>query len=105
MKRFAAFCVALFATASARADDPKDAKPLKAPFETLKTQHMAVQVKINGKGPYRLIFDTGAPVTLLNNKTARETGPERQCTSDRAGPARPTGAATGRPAGRSTLAR
>ncbi|MCI0463101.1 MAG: PDZ domain-containing protein [Gemmataceae bacterium] len=77
MKRLiAVVCVALFATVSARADEPKvtDAKPLKAPFDTLKTQHMAVQVKINGKGPYRLIFDTGAPVTLLNNKTARETG-------------------------------
>ena len=57
----------------ARADD---APPLPAnvPFEMLKSQHMAVQVKINGKGPYRLIFDTGAPVTLLSNKVAKEAG-------------------------------
>ena len=40
----------------------------------LKTQHMAVMVKINGKGPYRLIFDTGAPVTLISNKVAKEAG-------------------------------
>ena len=33
-----------------------------------------VEVKINGKGPYRLIFDTGAPVILLTNKLAREAG-------------------------------
>ena len=41
------------------------------PFELLKSGHMAVQVKINGKGPFRLIFDTGAPITLVNNKVAR----------------------------------
>ena len=35
---------------------------------------MAVQVKINGKGPYRLIFDTGAPTNLINNKLAKEAG-------------------------------
>jgi hypothetical protein len=50
------------------------AKPITVPFELLKSGHMAVQVKVNGKGPYRLIFDTGAPLTLVNNKLAREAG-------------------------------
>src|SRR5207253_7819976 len=36
--------------------------------------HMAVQVKVNGKGPYRLIFDTGAPIILVSNKVAKEAG-------------------------------
>jgi hypothetical protein len=58
--------------APARADDKIDPKPVVVPFELLKTQHMTIQVKINGKGPYRLIFDTGAPVTLINNKVAKE---------------------------------
>ncbi|MGH9676372.1 MAG: aspartyl protease family protein, partial [Candidatus Acidiferrum sp.] len=49
-------------------------KSVTVPFELLKTGHMAVQVKVNGKGPYRLIFDTGAPITLLNNKIAKEAG-------------------------------
>jgi hypothetical protein len=44
------------------------------PFELLKTKHMAIQIKINGKGPYRVIFDTGAPVMLLNTKIAKESG-------------------------------
>ena len=56
--------------APVRADE-KDSKPAAVPFELLKSQHMAVQVKINGKGPFRLIFDTGAPVTLLSNKVAK----------------------------------
>ncbi|MCS7045288.1 MAG: aspartyl protease family protein [Gemmataceae bacterium] len=60
-----------------RADDPADVKsadvkPAVVPFEMLKSQHMAVQVKVNGKGPFRLIFDTGAPFTLISNKVARE---------------------------------
>jgi hypothetical protein len=50
------------------------AKPLVIPFETLKSGHMAVMIKVNGKGPYRVIFDTGAPINLLNNKLAKEAG-------------------------------
>jgi hypothetical protein len=38
----------------------------------LKTGHITVMVKVNGKGPYKLIFDTGAPLTLVNNKVAKE---------------------------------
>jgi len=49
-----------------------DKKAVVVPFELLKSRHMAVQVKINGKGPYRLIFDTGAPVNLLNTKVGKE---------------------------------
>lgn len=44
------------------------------PLEVLKSKHVAIQVKVNGKGPYRLIFDTGAPVTLVSNRLAREAG-------------------------------
>src|SRR5690348_15641478 len=47
-------------------------QPIVVPFETLKSGHMAVKIKVNGKGPYRVIFDTGAPINLLNNKLAKE---------------------------------
>jgi hypothetical protein len=53
-------------------DDNLKAQPVTVPFELLKTQHMVIRVKINDKGPYRLIFDTGAPINLLNNKVAKE---------------------------------
>ena len=57
------------------ATDPKaDEKPVVVPFELLSSRHMAVQVKLNGKGPYRLIFDTGAPMNLINNKIAKDSG-------------------------------
>jgi Aspartyl protease/PDZ domain len=56
---------------AARAETPLS---VAVPFELLKTKHIVIQIKINGKGPYRVIFDTGAPVMLLNTKVARESG-------------------------------
>lgn len=44
------------------------------PFEMIVSNHMVVQTKINGKGPYSLIFDLGAPITLLTSKTAEAAG-------------------------------
>ena len=54
--------------------EKRDAKPIIVPFELLKSGHMAVMIKVNGKGPYRVIFDTGAPINLLNNRLAKEAG-------------------------------
>ena len=57
------------------ARDDQPVKPIVVPFELLKSKHMAVQVMINGKGPYRLIFDTGVNRDhSLNNKIAKEAG-------------------------------
>jgi hypothetical protein len=35
---------------------------------------MLVRAMINGKGPYRLIFDLGAPITLLSNQASEASG-------------------------------
>ena len=48
--------------------------PVVVPFKMLPSNHMVVELKLNGKGPYRFIFDLGAPVTLVNGKTAEESG-------------------------------
>lgn len=45
---------------------------VRVPLEILKTGHIVVSVKVNDKGPYRLLFDTGAPVTLISSKVATE---------------------------------
>ena len=63
------FCM-LTAAVGARADTPAPER-VTVPFHLLTTKHMVVQIKINGKGPYRVIFDTGAPFSLINSKTAR----------------------------------
>jgi|SRR5579871_6412723 len=76
----AVLCVGLivpFLIADQPAVKPLDkpaTKPVVVPFELLKSGHMAVMIKVNGKGPYRVIFDTGAPINLLNNKLAKEAG-------------------------------
>ena len=54
-------------------------KVVTVPFEMLQADklisgHLAVQVRINGKGPYRLVFDTGAPVILLSTRVGKEAG-------------------------------
>jgi membrane-associated protease RseP (regulator of RpoE activity) len=64
----------LLAPGAALARPPAPDKSVTVPFELLKSGHVAVMVKVNGKGPYRLIFDTGAPITLVNNKVAKSAG-------------------------------
>ena len=61
---------------AAWAQSPPAPKPTASvvPFEMLASNHMLVTAKINGKGPYRLIFDCGAPITLLSNKASESSG-------------------------------
>ncbi len=62
--------------------DPQEAPPIAkakakkaaVPFVMLPTNHMLVKARINGKGPYNLIFDLGAPITLLNNRASESSG-------------------------------
>jgi membrane-associated protease RseP (regulator of RpoE activity) len=61
---------------------PGEPKPAVVPFEIIGSKHMAVQIKINGKGPYRVIFDTGAPISLLSSKAATEAGLIKKASSN-----------------------
>jgi hypothetical protein len=54
--------------------DDRVSKPVDARFDLLATRHMVVKVTINNSGPYRMIFDTGSPVSILNTRTAKEAG-------------------------------
>jgi hypothetical protein len=67
---FCAFLCLFVAIPPVRADEA----PVKVPFELLTSRHLVIQAKINGKGPYRFIFDTGAPIMLLSRKVGREAG-------------------------------
>src|SRR3954469_9016655 len=50
------------------------ARGVAVPFQMLPSNHMVVQAKVNGKGPFRLIFDLGAPITLLSNRAGEAAG-------------------------------
>ena len=49
-----------------------DAKPQTVKFELVSSGHFIVKVMVNGKGPYNLIFDTGAPSSIITPKIAKE---------------------------------
>lgn len=66
---------ALAYVAPLRADSPPaEVPPVTVSFDLLPSRHLVVQAKVNGKGPYRMIFDTGAPILLLSRKVGREAG-------------------------------
>lgn len=82
MKRFVGFFFTLLLLPTLVAAQPEAKKqpakkePAKftVPFELIKTQHMVVSIKVNGKGPYKLVFDTGAPDSLVSAKIMKEAG-------------------------------
>ena len=49
---------------------PADAG-VSVPFTLLPSRHMLLSVKLNDTGPYNLIFDTGAPLNLVNTRVAK----------------------------------
>lgn len=51
-----------------------DNKAIVVPIELLPSRHFVVMVKLNDKGPYRLILDTGAPLTIINSRIAKDAG-------------------------------
>jgi hypothetical protein len=46
------------------------------PYRLTPTQHVLVRAKINGKGPFNFILDTGAPALFMVNKVAEKAGVE-----------------------------
>jgi hypothetical protein len=48
--------------------------PVVIPFELLSSGHIAIMAKVNGKGPYRFIFDTGAPTLVMSERVAKDSG-------------------------------
>jgi hypothetical protein len=74
-------CAALTAICLApplRADEPvkKDAKPIEVPYRTTIPKHILVRAKINGKGPFNFILDTGAPALFVSTAVCKKLGVE-----------------------------
>lgn len=72
----------LAAPALARDDEPAEAKDptvgqtYQVPYILSATNHFIVRVKLNGKGPFNLVVDTGAPALYLSTEAAGEAGLE-----------------------------
>jgi hypothetical protein len=78
MKRLSlalAFCLGL--TSFAQADDPPPkGQGIGVPYRRTDTQHILVRAKINGKGPYNFILDTGAPIMFVSTAVGKKLGLE-----------------------------
>jgi len=60
------------------ADEPAkaDAKPVEVPYRTTIPKHIMVRAKINGKGPFNFILDTGAPALFVSTAVCKKLGVE-----------------------------
>lgn len=73
-----AICCGL-APALAFAADPKPAElatKFEVPYKLTDTKHVLVRAKINGKGPFNMILDTGAPAVFITKPVAKKAGVE-----------------------------
>ena len=55
-------------------DAPKPATTFEVPYRLTDTKHVLVRVKLNGKGPFNFIIDTGAPALILTEAVAKKAG-------------------------------
>src|SRR5262245_3796339 len=74
MKYLVAWLATAFVASSIRADDPPSAaaKAFQVPYRLTATNHVMVRAKINGKGPFNFILDTGAPTLFVATAVARK---------------------------------
>jgi serine protease DegQ len=67
----------LFTVFPASADDTKTKKSLRSfeiPYRVAETKHVLIRIKLNGKGPFNFLVDTGAPAMIISDKLAAKTG-------------------------------
>jgi serine protease Do len=82
----AAAGLALTLTAALAFESPQEAKPPAAaadeqigrsfqiPYRLTETNHFLVRVRVNGKGPFNFLVDSGAPALYVATETAKKIG-------------------------------
>jgi len=56
------------------AQERDKAEAVRVPYQLTETKHILVRVKINDKGPFNFIIDTGAPILILGTEAAKKAG-------------------------------
>ena len=64
----------LLVGAARAARDPHVGESYKVPYRVTETNHFLVRVRIDGKGPFNFLVDTGAPALYISTETARKIG-------------------------------
>jgi PDZ domain/Aspartyl protease len=57
-----------------RAHDPQIGRSFQVPYRLTDTNHFLVRVRINGKGPFNFLVDSGAPALFIATETAKKIG-------------------------------
>jgi hypothetical protein len=58
----------------AKLSDPQVGRSFQVPYRLTDTNHFLVRVRINGKGPFNFLVDSGAPALFIATETARRIG-------------------------------
>ncbi len=62
------------APAQSPAKDPQIGQDFRVPYRRTLTNHYLVRVRINGKGPFNFLVDTGAPALFIGTEAAKKAG-------------------------------
>ncbi|HZW29970.1 MAG TPA: PDZ domain-containing protein [Isosphaeraceae bacterium] len=54
--------------------DPQIGQSFRVPYRLSDTNHFLVRVRINGKGPFNFLVDSGAPALFVATETAKKVG-------------------------------
>jgi serine protease Do len=58
----------------APARDPQIGRSFQVPYRLTDTNHFLVRARINGKGPFNFLVDSGAPALFISTETAKKIG-------------------------------
>ncbi len=58
----------------APAPDPQIGRSFQVPYRLTDTNHFLVRARINGKGPFNFLVDSGAPALFISTETAKKIG-------------------------------
>jgi PDZ domain/Aspartyl protease len=59
---------------AAGAADPQIGRSFDIPYRLTETNHFLVRVRLNGKGPFNFLVDSGAPALYVATETAKKIG-------------------------------
>jgi hypothetical protein len=58
----------------AKVKDPQIGRSFLVPYRLTDTNHFLVRVRVNGKGPFNFLVDSGAPALYIATETAKKVG-------------------------------
>ena len=53
---------------------PDVGRSYQVPYRTTETNHFLVRVRVDGKGPFNFLVDTGAPILIVGTEAAKKIG-------------------------------